>query len=65
MNHIIGKRLKDDMSRDLKKVYKDICKTYGLAVHKGCESYISDIWYSTRNSGINKLYHDMSLTILY
>lgn len=65
MNHIVSKRLKDGMTRNLKKVYKDICNTYGLAVHSGCESYLNDIWRSTRNSGINELYHDMSLTILY
>lgn len=65
MNHIVSKRLKDGMARDLKKVYKDICNTYGLVAHMDCESYLNDIWRSIDNDDIGVLYQDMSSTILY
>lgn len=65
-NHnIVGKRLKDGMLRDLRRLYKDICKTYGLVVHKDCESYVNDIWHCSNNHGIGELYQEMSVTILY
>ena len=65
MNHIVGKRLKEGLSRDLKKVYKDICNTYVLKVHEGCESYYNDICRCCDNGGIIDQYRDMSFTILY
>jgi hypothetical protein len=65
MNHIIGDRLKDGMARDLRKLYEDICNTYGLVVHKDCKSYVNDIWHCSNNHGIGVLYENRSLTILY
>lgn len=38
-----GKNLITEISRDLEKIYIDVCKSHGLKIHQGCKSYYGDL----------------------